>query len=275
MTNRDKQILLTNDDGIQSPGLWAAARALSSLGFVTIVAPREQFSGAGRSNPATSDGRIEKKTLQIGNEEWLVHAVGGTPAQAVTLGVLEIMPVKPDLVVSGINYGENPGTDITMSGTVGAAMEGAAFGIPSLAVSLQLPNVSTEFLSHSKEIDFSAAAYFTQFFAKMLLECKCPQDVDLVKVDVPHDATPQTPWKMTRLAHNRYFIPVVEREARDGQPAVISARFDITPKRYPAGTDVNALMIEHVVAVTPLTLDMTAQVNLEELEKKLKGQRII
>jgi len=97
---------------------------------VTIVAPREQFSGAGRSNPATSDGRIEKKTLQIGNEEWLVHAVGGTPAQAVTLGVLEIMPVKPDLVVSGINYGENPGTDITMSGTVGAAMEGAAIWHP-------------------------------------------------------------------------------------------------------------------------------------------------
>lgn len=271
MTKKEIQILLTNDDGIESPGLWAAARALGELGFVTVAAPREQFSGAGRSFPASSDGRIEKKTLQIGDEHWEVYAIGGTPAQAVSLGVLAVMPERPDLVVSGINYGENPGTDITMSGTIGAAMEGASFRIPSLAVSLQLPNVNADFLSHSREVNFTGAAYFTKYFAKMLLECQFPAGVDLVKVDVPYEATFQTAWKLTRLANDRYFIPVVERESGTDQPAVISSRFDVTPERYPAGTDVNALMIERVVAVTPLTLDMTARVDLADTEKKLKA----
>jgi 5'-nucleotidase len=271
MISKEIQILLTNDDGILSPGLWAAAKALSTLGFVTVAAPREQYSGAGRSFPATSDGNIEKKTLQIGDEEWQVYAIGGTPAQAVTLGILAIMPVKPDLVVSGINYGENPGTDITMSGTIGAAMEGASFGIPSLAMSLQLQNVNVEFLHHSRKVDFSAAAHFTAFFGRMLLEGKFPKEVDLVKVDVPTDATPQTEWRIARLTHERYFTPVIEREGAPGSPAVIGSHIEVTAEKYEPGTDVYVMAIDKQVAVTPLTLDMTARVDLEKLEKKLKG----
>jgi len=133
------QILLTNDDGIQSPGIWAAAEALSKLGFVTLAAPRDQASSTGRSMLLTSDGRIHSNTLRIGNQDWQAYAVGGTPAQTVMHAVLEIMADNPpDLVVSGINYGENVGDIITISGTVGAAMEGASLGIPSMAVSLQL-----------------------------------------------------------------------------------------------------------------------------------------
>src|SRR5512146_1374231 len=97
------QILLTNDDGIQSPGLWAAAGALSKLGFVTVAAPREQVSGAGRSLPHTSDGRIAQTVLRINEQEWPVFAIGGSPAQVVQHAILEIMPRRPDLVVSGIN----------------------------------------------------------------------------------------------------------------------------------------------------------------------------
>lgn len=271
MENKVKQILLTNDDGIESPGLWAAARALSTLGFVTVAAPREQFSGAGRSVPASSDGRIEKKTLQIGNEQWDVYAIGGTPAQAVTLGILAVMPVKPDLVVSGINYGENPGTDITMSGTIGAAMEGASFGIPALAMSLQLENVNAEYMNYSRKVDFSAAGYFTTLFAKMLLDGKFPKEVDLVKVDVPTHATPETDWKLADLSKARYFVPVVERERAPGSPAVIGAQINVTPEIYKPGTDVYVMGIDKKVAVTPLTLDMTARVDLGELEKKLKN----
>ena len=76
------QILLTNDDGISSPGLWAVARTLSALGYVTVAAPREQHSGAGRSVPPWSDGEVKPTLLQIGDEEWTCYAMGGTPAQS-------------------------------------------------------------------------------------------------------------------------------------------------------------------------------------------------
>ena len=104
MKNGRYQILLTNDDGIQSPGLWAAAKALSKIGYVTVAAPRDQASSTGRSLPITSDGRITHTRLKIGEQEWSTYAVGGTPAQSVLHGVLEIIGEKPDLVVAGINY---------------------------------------------------------------------------------------------------------------------------------------------------------------------------
>jgi 5'-nucleotidase len=108
----------------------------------------------GRSLPSTSSGIIRKQTLMVNGQEWTVHAVSGSPAQAVLHGALEIMPQKPDLVVSGINYGENVGQGVTISGTVGAAMEAASLGIPALAISLE---VAQEYhFSYSREIDFSA-----------------------------------------------------------------------------------------------------------------------
>ena len=166
------QILLTNDDGIHSPGLWAAAEALSDLGYVTVAAPRDQSSGMGRSLPMTSDGVIRPEVLRVCGKDWTVYAVGGTPAQAVLHGILEIMPQKPDLVVSGINYGENVATGITISGTVGAAMEAASQGIPALAASLETDR--EHHLSYSTDIDFSTAAYFTAYFARKLLEKQFP-----------------------------------------------------------------------------------------------------
>ena len=137
MTKTKPHILLTNDDGIRSPGLWAAASELSKIGYVTVAAPREQSTGMGRSLPSTSDGVIKKEQVQVNGQEWTVYAVGGSPAQAVLHAVLEIVPHKPDLVVSGINYGENVGLGITISGTVGAAMEATSLGFPEMAVSLQ------------------------------------------------------------------------------------------------------------------------------------------
>ncbi len=130
--------------GFFLPDLWAAAASLSKLGFVTVTAPRDQSSGTGRSLPSTSDGIIEEQQVQVNGQEWTVFSVGGSPAQTVLHGVLEVMKQKPDLVVSGINYGENVATGVTISGTVGAAMEGASLGIPSLAVSLEAaPEISS------------------------------------------------------------------------------------------------------------------------------------
>ncbi len=265
MNVQKPQILLSNDDGILSPGLWAAAEALSSLGYVTVAAPREQHSGAGRSVPNWSDNEIKPTVLQIGSQQWECYAVGGSPAQAVQVGALIIMKEKPDLIVSGINYGENPGIDVTLSGTVGAALEGASSGIPSLAVSLQL--LGNDYFGYSRKVDFSAAAFFTRLFARLLLEKSMPPDVNLLNVNVPATATPETPWRMTHLSRYTYFEPYA-KPAEDGKPAHVSARIKVHEEEMNDPTcDVTAFKRDQVVSVTPLSLDLTSRVNLSEFEK--------
>jgi 5'-nucleotidase len=237
MKKNKPHILLTNDDGIRSPGLWAAASELSKIGYVTVAAPREQSTGMGRSLPSTSDGIIRKEQVQVNGQEWSVYAVGGSPAQAVLHGVLEIIPQKPDLVVSGINYGENVGMGITISGTVGAAMEAAAMGIPALAISLQ---TETQYhLSHSEDIDFSTAGYFTAYFARLLLGKKFPQGqgVDLIKVEVPSHATPKTEWQVGRLSPSRYYDPFPAKRDSWEEPGPISYKHSEDVDQDPEGTD--------------------------------------
>lgn len=270
MKNGRYQILLTNDDGIQSPGLWAAANALSKIGYVTVAAPRDQASSTGRSLPITSDGRITHTRLKIGDEEWSAYAVGGTPAQTVLHGVLEIMGEKPDLVVSGINYGENLSEGITVSGTVGAAMEGASLGIPSLAVSLQL--LDDSFYTYSDTVDFSTAAYFTHYFAKRLIERRLLPDVNLIKVDVPTHATPQTPWRLTRQATNMYFHPVVTRTGPLQEPGPLGYQLIVKKEEIQPDTDIYALLYDQVVSVTPLSLDMTARASFPELDRLFRQE---
>lgn len=262
------QILLTNDDGIKSPGLWAAAEALSDLGFVTVAAPQLQSSGMGRSMPSSSDGIIQTKIIRIRGKEWTVHAVGGSPAQTVLHGIMEIMPQRPDLVVSGINYGENVATSVTISGTVGAALEAASHGIPALAMSLETGREHHQ--SYSTEIDFSAAAWFTAYFARKLLETHFPPDVDLLKVDVPARATKKTPWQVTHIARQRYYVPVLHERKSWEEPGVVDYVEDaILDDKY-KGSDAYVLRIQEEVSVTPLSLDLTSRVNLSELERVLR-----
>jgi 5'/3'-nucleotidase len=262
------QILLTNDDGIRSPGLWAAAEALSDLGYVTVAAPRDQSSGMGRSLPSTSDGVIRPEVLTVRGKQWTVYSVGGSPAQAVLHGMLEIMPQKPDLVVSGINYGENVASGITISGTVGAAMEAAAMGVRSLAMSLETG--AEHHHSYSRQIDFSTAAHFTALFARLLLEKVMPPDVDLIKVDVPSDATPQTPWQVTRVARQHYFVPVAPVRASWDEPQRVGYKMEPNLD-CESDSDVYALRVKRSVAVTPLSLDMTSRVALADLDSLLRG----
>ena len=258
-------ILLTNDDGIRSPGLWAAAEALSRLGFVTVAAPREQSSGVGRSQPATSDGIIQEESVSIHGQTWKVYAVGGSPAQAVQHGLLEILSQKPDLVVSGINYGENVATGITISGTVGAAMEAASMGIPALAMSLETDKI--HHLSYSTDVDFSVAAYFTALFAELMLEQQLPSGVDLIKVDVPADATPETPWDWTQLSMQRYYVPTKPKRSSWDVPESVGYETSMNFELEPTNSDIYTLLRKHRVSVTPLTLDMTAHVNAQLLER--------
>ncbi len=262
------QILLTNDDGIQSPGLWAAASALSELGYVHVVAPRDQFSGAGRSMPSTSDGILTPLQMEVNGKQWTVYSVGGTPAQAILHAICEVLPAPPSLVVSGINYGENLGVGVTVSGTVGAAMEGASNGIPSLAVSLETE--LAEHLSYSSAVDFSVAAYFTALFARLILERQLPHDVDLLKLDVPCDATPGTPWEVTRLSRHTYFEAVRPRREKWDEPGRVGYRRIEELDGIGADTDVYALRVKRLVSVTPLSLDLTSRIDRREFERSLR-----
>ena len=263
-----KQILLTNDDGIRSPGLWSAAEALSAIAYVTVVAPREQSSAMGRSMPTTSDGIIKEETVHINGQSWQVYAVGGSPAQAVQHGVLRILDFKPDLVVSGINYGENLALGVSVSGTVGAAMEGASLGIPALATSLETEKA--HHLSYSEDVDFSTAAYFTALFAKKMLEKKFPPQVQLLKVDIPDHAKKNTPWRTTRLSPNPYYRPVIKKNTPWDEPNTLDYEIGVKWETEQKNTDVYTLHKRREISVTPLTLDFSAKVDLGEFGEFLR-----
>jgi 5'/3'-nucleotidase len=260
-------ILLTNDDGIRSPGLWAAAEALSAIGYVTVAAPREQSTGSGRSMPITSDGKIQEEQVAVGGKTWTVYAVGGTPAQAVQHGIFELTPRKPDLVVAGINYGENLTTGISISGTVGAAMEAAMFGVPALAISQETD--SSLFYSYSNDIDFRAAGHFAAAFGRLLLEGEALPDVDVLNVNVPMGATPETPWRVTRLSRRVYYVPIPPKRERLDDPARVGYEVRM-PEGLEEDSDVHALRVDRVVSVTPLSLDQTARVDPQDLTRQLQ-----
>jgi 5'-nucleotidase len=261
------RILLTNDDGIESYGLWAAADALSALGEVTVVAPREQWSGAGRCLSQWTSGVIQERMHAFGGDLRTVYAVDASPAQSVLYALLEILPQKPDLVVAGVNYGENMGNGITISGTVGAVLEAASAGLPAMALSVQTP---MEFhLSNSDRVDFSMAAYFGQYFARRILagDFRGP-DLAAIKVDVPSNATQTTPWKITRVSRQLYYIAQRPLRSQLSEPAGIPYSLQLEPNVEP-DSDLHALLLDRVVSVTPLSLDLTARVDLAELDRRL------
>jgi 5'-nucleotidase len=263
-------ILFTNDDGIQSPGLWAAVEALDELGELLVVAPREQQSGMGRSLPVTSEGRIYKQARHINGHELTVYAVDGTPAQAVQHGILELAPRLPALVVSGINYGDNTGNGVTISGTVGAALEAASLGIPALAVSQQTP--IDLHLSYA-DVDFKASSHFTRYFAEwLLLNQRLPDDVDVLKIDVPASATLDSPWRVTRLSRWRVYWPTRPERIALTDTGRMGYEFVADPSRAEPNSDVYAIMQDGVVSVTPLSLDLTSRTDLFRLQQMFLGE---
>jgi len=166
------RILLTNDDGIHAPGINAVRDALAEIGEVFMVAPERQRSAAGHAITLHKPLRLTPLTLLNGQKGF---ATNGTPTDCVTLGYDVVMESKCDLVVSGINAGPNLGWDLTYSGTVAAAIEGAVLGIPSFAIS-----VAAE---HGVEIDYAPAAKFAMQLAKQLLADPLPPNT-LLNVNV-------------------------------------------------------------------------------------------
>jgi len=260
-------ILITNDDGIDSPGLHAAAEAVTDLAELLIVAPTSQRTGAGRSYPPVHDKNIYPVEILLNGQLQPGFKAEFSPAQAVIAAVLELAQRPIDLCISGVNFGENLGSTVTSSGTVGAAIEAACFNIPALAVSLETPN---EFHTrYSSEIDFSTAAYFTCRFAQQILHQGLPPRVDFLKIDVPATATPQTPWRVSPLSRQRYWHPV--RQQDDQQKIGYQAMVDYNTLE--PESDVHTFAVDRQVAVTPMTIDMSAPVAAADVTRFLNGKR--
>jgi 5'-nucleotidase len=223
--------------------------------------------------PVASEGRIHAETRTIHGSEMTVYAVDGTPAQAVQHGIIELAPRPVSLLVSGINYGENVGNGITISGTVGAALEAASLGIPAIAVS-QVTRRDLH-LSYSNEVDFSAGAGFTRTFGEWLMNNRRPDDVDVLKLEIPLDATPTTPWRVTRLSRRRVYWPTRPERIALNEVGRMGYRFDYDPSRAEPDSDVYCVLHDHQVAVTPISLDMTSRTDLFRLQQMLEGEEEI
>jgi 5'-nucleotidase len=264
-------ILLTNDDGIRSPGLLAVAEAVCDLGDLLMVAPATQQTGMGRGTPPVTRRSLTEERLLVNCREMKAYAMTGSPAQTVLYGVLALAPRRPALVISGINHGENPGTSVTVSGTVGAALQAAELGIPGLAVSLE---TTREYhYNHGHNLDWRVAAHVTRYFAQAILRAQLPFDVDVIKIDVPADATPETPWRLTRQSRQPYyelFKPANARTSPDGM-VELDYRIHIYWDTLEPDSDINAFAKNRVIAVTPLSQDLTSRTDLAALERQLRA----
>lgn len=245
------QILLTNDDGIYAPGLAAMHRALSRIGDVTVVAPATEQSGVGHS--ITFLTPLVVKEIFDGDRRrgW---AVQGSPADSVKIGVTEICPKHPDLVVSGINGGLNAGINVLYSGTVAAAIEGAFFGLTSVAVSL-------EWDEHAQ---FDKAADIALWvIEKILAQQKKPQ---LYNLNIPTSALEKPPrLKIVPMGIQQYGEKYEKRTDPRGRNYYWAAG---GPPQGVAdeNTDLMALS-KGFITLTPLHYDMTKKEMLAPMEK--------
>ena len=273
MTSIHPLILLTNDDGIHSPGLLAVAEAVCDLGELLMIAPATQQTGMGRGIPPMTDRVLRREIVTVECQDMPAYAITGSPAQAVLYGILALAPHvcgrKPDLVISGINYGENLGTCVTASGTVGAALQAAELGVPGLAVSLETDKAFH--LHHGQDMDWSAAAAVTRHFAQVMLAAQLPFDVDVLKIDVPADATPETGWRVTRQSRQSYYQDYAPAEfTPEGNLALLDYGIDVQWDTLEPDSDIYAFAVDRVISVTPLSHDLTSRVGLADLEQLLR-----
>ena len=256
-------ILLTNDDGIHSPGLKAAVEAVADLGDLLIVAPRYQQTAMSRSLPVAPDmGVIEQFSLEYNGMTHALYAVHGSPAQSVMHAVIELTARKPTLCISGINYGENLGSSVTISGTIGAALQASAMGIPSLAVSTET-DISIHHSDTYGHHNWEISAYFTRHFAELILNKGLAEDIALLNVNVPATATRETEVRATIQSRQSYFISYTQGERDYASSYRFSYRANVENDSLEPNSDIKAFIQDRVVTVTPLSLDMTARVPLE------------
>jgi 5'-nucleotidase len=258
-------ILITNDDGVFSPGLRAAAAAAAAFGDLLIAAPRFQQTGMSRSlTGGSTAGVIEEQTLAVAGQEYPAYGIHASPAMCVVHAVLELAPRPPDLCISGVNYGENIGRTISASGTVGAALEASAFGIPALAVSRGAP-LHLHRADSFDPLDWTAAQQVIQRFVPALLASRLPAGVDALNINVPDSASDQTEIRFTtqsRQAHI-YFARPGQRPLAEPYQLPLGQADDAAALE--ADSDIRAFVYDRVISVTPLTAQLNAAVSLAAL----------
>jgi 5'-nucleotidase len=237
-------ILVTNDDGVHSPGIHALADALSSLGTVTIVAPHAEASAIGHALTIRRPLRVERHAARV-------FAVDGTPTDCVNIAITTVLDAPPDLVVSGINKGYNIGDDVTYSGTVAGALEAALLGIPALAVSLE----------GGTEYDFGPAAGIAARVARALMAAPLPSRTFL-NVNVPRG--PVKGFRTAVQARRNHVTKVTARTDPRGRDYfwIDEAQDDWEPHDR---SDYQAVR-DGYVAVTPLQPDLTDHAALDLVE---------
>ena len=251
------KILISNDDGVESSGILAAKRAVEKLGDVVVVAPSSQKSGIGRALTLFEPLRINSIDLNDGSNGF---SVSGTPTDAVILAIFQIMEEKPDLLISGINIGENIGkAELTTSGTIGAAMEAASFGIPSIAVSQQVLRGDIKFEEGHIELDYSLSEKILYKIAKNVLKNGLPDEVDLLNLNIPSHPLSEDVL-ITKLGERMYHPQIEMRLDPRGKPYYWTDGFPY--EGYEEGTDGYALNIEKRPTLTPLSLDLTSDLEL-------------
>ena len=247
------KILVTNDDGIQSPGLWAAVSALKGAGDIFVVAPDRDQSGVGTSLTLHAPVRASEisPTIKEGNERIRAYSVEGTPADSCVLA-LERLVGPVDLVVSGINQGSNLGEDILISGTVGAALQGYVRGYPSIAISV----------AEVKHARFDVAAGFLKILTDRIAE-GTTLPATLINVNVPNEPSQRIEGvQITRLGRRSYGESVTERE--DGRHKYYWVSRDrATGREQDEDSDIWAIR-HNRISVTPIHtgLTNTAQIPL-------------
>jgi 5'/3'-nucleotidase len=263
-----KTMLLTNDDGIDSPMLVPLARALCRFGTVRVVVPATERSWVGKAIT-----RFDVVDAQPTEREGLpMYAVGGTPADCVSLGVHTLFADPPDLVVSGINLGLNFGLAFLLSsGTVGGALEAWIAGVPSIALSMAIPNDAYG-LSGAQRIAAlgnrpATAAEVAADIVEPLLEYGLPPEVDCFSVNMPADVTRHTPRVIARVTRSRYgplFVP--------GPEGGYLHRFQsLAALEAPDDGDMQ-VVARGATAITPLRLDVSAALS-GPLRAALEGPR--
>jgi len=247
-------ILVTNDDGVSSPGLLALVEEMRRVGKVSVLAPDHNWSAGGHVKTLERALRVREVRLADGSQAF---ASDGAPSDCVALGMLGYFKEPVDLVVSGINHGANFGHDVTYSGTVTAAMEAVIAGVPGIAVSLDIPD------GHIETVDFGPAARAACQIVQRVVDNRLPAEI-LLNVNVPFLKDEEIRgFLLTRLGLRVYHSRLDERTDPRGRPYYWIGGDAPTgvPER---GTDIGALS-EGFISVTPLQLDLTAYHALTDL----------
>ncbi len=255
MARTSPTILVVNDDGIFSNGIYALAKALSALGTVVVVAPDRQQSAVGHALTVNAPLRV---TPFHRDGTLFGYAVNGTPADCVKLAVNKLLPAPPDLVASGINHGANTAANILYSGTVSAATEGMLLGIPSMAVSVDTLDES---------FDCSAAAHYALHIARMLLSMDLPRGTFL-NVNVP--ALPLDDIRgirFTRQGSAYWRDTYVEMQDPQGHTVYwIKGQYIIPENEAPDADDI--ALRQGYVSVTPIRYQLTDEKLLHSLRTR-------